>query len=66
MGTGDTGSSVYQWGSSLAGNPVVSLPLMAVDGMPLGLEVQGFAGGETELMEAALALDEGFTAGLFV
>jgi Asp-tRNA(Asn)/Glu-tRNA(Gln) amidotransferase A subunit family amidase len=63
MGTGDTGSSVYQWGSSLAGNPVVSLPLMAVEGMPLGLEVQGFAGGEAELMAAALALDEGFADG---
>jgi Asp-tRNA(Asn)/Glu-tRNA(Gln) amidotransferase A subunit family amidase len=66
QGTGDTGSSVYQWGSSLAGNPVVSLPLMAADGMPLGLEVQGFGGGETELMAAALALDEGFAAGLFL
>jgi Asp-tRNA(Asn)/Glu-tRNA(Gln) amidotransferase A subunit family amidase len=60
MGIGDTGSSVYQWGSSLAGNPVVSLPLMAVDGLPLGLEIQGFAGGEAELMAAALALDSAF------
>ncbi|MQA66229.1 MAG: amidase [Alphaproteobacteria bacterium] len=65
MGTGDTGSSVYQWGSSLAGNPVVSLPLMAVDGMPLGLEMQGFARGEADLMAAALALDEGFADGRF-
>lgn len=65
QGTGDTGSSVYQWGSSLAGNPVVSLPLMAVDGLPLGLEMQGFAGGEAELMAAALALDEGFAGGKF-
>ncbi|MGE0650579.1 MAG: amidase family protein, partial [Alphaproteobacteria bacterium] len=65
QGTGDTGSSVYQWGSSLAGNPVISLPLMAVDGLPLGFEMQGFAGGEADLMAAALALDEGFAAGRY-
>jgi Asp-tRNA(Asn)/Glu-tRNA(Gln) amidotransferase A subunit family amidase len=65
LGIGDTGSSVYQWGSSLAGNPAVSLPLMAVEGMPLGLEIQAFAGGEAELTAAALALDEGFAAERF-
>ncbi len=55
-GTSDTGSSVYQWGSSLAGNPVCGLPLMTVEGLPLGLELQGFAGEEAELMAAARAL----------
>jgi Asp-tRNA(Asn)/Glu-tRNA(Gln) amidotransferase A subunit family amidase len=55
-GTSDTGSSVYQWGSSLAGNPVCGLPLMAADGLPLGLELQGFGGEEAELMAAARAL----------
>jgi len=55
-GTSDTGSSVYQWGSSLAGNPVCSLPLMAADSLPLGLELQGFTGEDAELMAAARAL----------
>ncbi|MFM2130172.1 MAG: hypothetical protein RL477_1718 [Pseudomonadota bacterium] len=62
-GTSDTGSSVYQWASSLAGNPVVSLPLMAADGMPLGFEVQGFIGEDAALMGAARALDDAFAAG---
>lgn len=65
VGTGDTGSSVYQWGSSLAGNPVVSLPFMVADGMPLGLEIQGFNGEDAALMAAARALDEAFAAGRF-
>jgi Asp-tRNA(Asn)/Glu-tRNA(Gln) amidotransferase A subunit family amidase len=55
-GTSDTGSSVYQWGSSLAGNPVCGLPLMAAGGLPLGLELQGFSDAEAELMAAARAL----------
>ncbi len=62
-GLGSTGSAVYQWASSLAGNPVVSLPLMAVDGLPLGLEVQGFIGGEAELMAACRWCDAAFRAG---
>lgn len=62
-GTGDTGSSVYQWGSSVAGNPVVSLPFMAVEGMPLGLEIQGFNGEDAGLMAAARALDAAFAEG---
>ena len=58
-----TGSAVYQWASSLAGNPVVSLPLMAVDGLPLGLQVQGFVAGEESLMAACRWLDAAFRAG---
>jgi len=65
QGTNDTGSSVYQWGSSLAGNPVASLPLMAINGLPLGLELQGFIGEDAALMAAARALDEAFAAGRF-
>jgi Asp-tRNA(Asn)/Glu-tRNA(Gln) amidotransferase A subunit family amidase len=64
-GTDSTGSSVYQWASSLAGNPVISLPFMVVDGLPLGLELQGFVGEDENLIAAAHALDEGFTKGSF-
>jgi Asp-tRNA(Asn)/Glu-tRNA(Gln) amidotransferase A subunit family amidase len=62
VGLSSTGSSVYQWASSLAGNPVVSLPLMAADGLPLGLEVQGFVGEDASLMAAGLWLDQAYRA----
>jgi Asp-tRNA(Asn)/Glu-tRNA(Gln) amidotransferase A subunit family amidase len=62
-GLNTTGSAVYQWASSLAGNPVISLPLMAVDDLPLGLQVQGFVGGEASLIGAAGWLDAAFHAG---
>jgi Asp-tRNA(Asn)/Glu-tRNA(Gln) amidotransferase A subunit family amidase len=62
-GLASTGSSVYQWASSLAGNPVVSLPFMAAGGMPLGLQVEGFIGQDAALMGAALWLDREFQAG---
>ncbi len=65
QGTGSTGSSVYQWASSLAGNPVISLPFMAVDGLPLGLELQGFVGEEESLIASARALDGNFAEGAF-
>ena len=49
----------------LAGNPVISLPFMAVDGLPLGLELQGFVGEEESLIASARALDGNFTEGAF-
>lgn len=59
-GLASTGSSVYQWASSLAGNPVVCLPFMAAEGMPLGLQVEGFVGEDAALMSACLWLDGAF------
>ena len=58
-----TGSAVYQWASSLAGNPVVSLPFMEACAMPLGLQVQGFVGGDAKMIAAAAWLDRAFRAG---
>lgn len=58
-----TGSSVYQWASSLAGNPVVSLPYMVVEGLPYGLQVQGFNGCDATLIAHCRWLDEAFHAG---
>jgi Asp-tRNA(Asn)/Glu-tRNA(Gln) amidotransferase A subunit family amidase len=55
-----TGSSVYQWASSLAGNPVVSLPFMAVEGLPFGLQVQGFRECDAALIAHCRWLDEAF------
>jgi len=63
QGLTTTGSAVYQWASSLAGNPVVSLPFMAADAMPLGLQLQGFVGGEAKMIAAAHWLDQAFRAG---
>ncbi len=62
---GSTGSSVYQWASSLAGNPVVSLPFMAVGGLPFGLQLQGFNGADAAMMAAARWLDEAFMQDTF-
>ena len=58
-----TGSSVYQWASSLAGNPVVSLPFMMADGLPFGLQVQGFSGRDAALVGHCRWLDEAFRSG---
>lgn len=58
-----TGSSVYQWASSLAGNPVVSLPFMMADGLPFGLQVQGFNGRDAALLGYCRWLDEAFRSG---
>ena len=63
QGLSATGSAVYQWASSLAGNPVVSLPFMEADGLPLGLQLQGFVGGEAKMTAAARWLDQAFRAG---
>jgi Asp-tRNA(Asn)/Glu-tRNA(Gln) amidotransferase A subunit family amidase len=55
-----TGSSVYQWASSLAGNPVASLPFLTADGLPYGLQVQGFSGEDAGLLAHCRWLDEAF------
>ncbi len=60
-----TGSSVYQWASSLAGNPVVSLPFMITDGLPFGLQVQGFRGDDAALIAHCRWLDVAFHRGVF-
>ncbi|MBO6949920.1 MAG: amidase [Rhodospirillales bacterium] len=36
-----TGDAVFNYGSSLLGAPVVTIPVMAVGGMPVGLQVMG-------------------------
>lgn len=58
-----TGSSVYQWASSLAGNPVTSLPFMVTDGLPYGLQMQGFSGEDAALLAHCRWLDDAFRRG---
>ncbi|MBT3911529.1 MAG: amidase, partial [Rhodospirillaceae bacterium] len=36
-----TGDAVYNYPSSMLGAPVVTIPMMGVDGLPVGLQVIG-------------------------
>jgi Asp-tRNA(Asn)/Glu-tRNA(Gln) amidotransferase A subunit family amidase len=46
LGLGYTGNTVFNAPASVSGGPAISLPLMAVDGMPLGFQLMGFAHGD--------------------
>lgn len=48
--TGDPSFTVH---TSLTGVPAVSLPVLSDEGLPLGLQVTGFTGGDAALMAAA-------------
>ena len=37
----DQGSAVYNEGSSVLGAPAISLPLLAVEGAPVGVQILG-------------------------
>jgi Asp-tRNA(Asn)/Glu-tRNA(Gln) amidotransferase A subunit family amidase len=45
----DSGSAVYNESSSVLGVPSYTLPLLRVDGMPLGVQLQGFMNGDALL-----------------
>jgi Asp-tRNA(Asn)/Glu-tRNA(Gln) amidotransferase A subunit family amidase len=51
-----TGDPTFAIPASLLGVPTVSLPLLEVDGLPLGLQVMGFNGADVELFAAAAFL----------
>ncbi len=48
----DQGSAVYNEGSSVLGAPALSLPLLAVDGVPLGVQLMGQFDGDERLVAA--------------
>jgi Asp-tRNA(Asn)/Glu-tRNA(Gln) amidotransferase A subunit family amidase len=52
-GLQSTGSPQFAVPSSLLGAPALSLPLFEVDGMPLGLQVLGFANEDAEAFATA-------------
>ena len=52
-GLQSTGSPQFAVPSSLLGTPALSLPLFEVDGMPLGLQVLGFANDDAATFAAA-------------
>ncbi len=45
-GLDSTGNPVFNAPASVSGAPAINLPLMAVDGMPLGCQLMGFAHGD--------------------
>ena len=53
VGLGSTGNPIFNVPASMLGIPAVSLPLLSADGLPLGLQVAGFAGEDARLFAIA-------------
>jgi Asp-tRNA(Asn)/Glu-tRNA(Gln) amidotransferase A subunit family amidase len=53
IGLGYTGNPVFAVPFSMLGVPTVSLPVFSVEGLPLGLQVVGFEGGDARLFSSA-------------
>ena len=60
IGLGSTGDPVCTVHASLLGIPAVSLPVLQDDGLPLGLQVTGFAHGDAATFAAAAWIQELF------
>jgi Asp-tRNA(Asn)/Glu-tRNA(Gln) amidotransferase A subunit family amidase len=56
IGLGSTGNPVFNVPASMLGIPAVSLPLLSVDGLPLGLQIAGFNGEDARLFAVATAI----------
>ena len=56
IGLASTGDPTFAIPGSLLGVPAVSLPMFRVGGLPLGLQVLGFAGRDAEMFAVAGAL----------
>jgi Asp-tRNA(Asn)/Glu-tRNA(Gln) amidotransferase A subunit family amidase len=56
VGLGSTGNPVFNVPASLLGIPALSLPLLSAEGLPLGLQVMGFAGEDARLFAIAAAI----------
>jgi Asp-tRNA(Asn)/Glu-tRNA(Gln) amidotransferase A subunit family amidase len=52
------GPRTYAVPASLTGAPAWSLPLLRVDGLPLGIQLIGFLGGDESLTACARAIDD--------
>jgi Asp-tRNA(Asn)/Glu-tRNA(Gln) amidotransferase A subunit family amidase len=60
QGLGSTGNGVFGVPGSLLGVPTVSLPLLAAEDLPLGLQAMGFLDGDAPLFATAAWLMEQF------
>ena len=56
VGLGSTGNPVFNVPASMLGIPAVSLPLLSINGLPLGLQIAGFAGEDARLFAVAAAI----------
>jgi Asp-tRNA(Asn)/Glu-tRNA(Gln) amidotransferase A subunit family amidase len=56
IGLGSTGNPVFNVPASMLGIPALALPLLSIGGLPLGLQVAGFAGQDAHLFAIAAAI----------
>jgi Asp-tRNA(Asn)/Glu-tRNA(Gln) amidotransferase A subunit family amidase len=56
VGLGSTGNPVFNVPASMLGIPAVSLPLLSIDGLPLGLQIAGFVYEDARLFAVAAAI----------
>ena len=57
MGLASTGNSAFVVPGSMLGAPAWNLPVFAIDGLPLGLQVMGFRDRDADLASHAAALE---------
>jgi Asp-tRNA(Asn)/Glu-tRNA(Gln) amidotransferase A subunit family amidase len=58
LGLGSTGNPVFAVPGSILGVPTVSLPVLSATGLPLGLQMAGFEGGDASLFAGAAWLSD--------
>jgi Asp-tRNA(Asn)/Glu-tRNA(Gln) amidotransferase A subunit family amidase len=58
MGIDATGDTVFNIPASYLGAPALSLPLLTVQGLPLGIQAIGFPDRDAELFESAGWIDQ--------
>jgi Asp-tRNA(Asn)/Glu-tRNA(Gln) amidotransferase A subunit family amidase len=56
LGLGSTGDPVFAAASSILGVPSLSLPVLQAEGLPLGLQLLGFANADAELFASAAGM----------
>jgi Asp-tRNA(Asn)/Glu-tRNA(Gln) amidotransferase A subunit family amidase len=56
VGLGSTGNPVFNVPASMLGIPALALPLLSAEGLPLGLQIAGFAGQDARLFAIAAAI----------
>ncbi len=56
VGLGSTGDPVFNVPASLLGIPALTMPVMEIDGLPLGLQAMGFVNRDAALFGAAAGL----------
>lgn len=58
LGLGSTGNPVFNVPASMLGVPAISLPLLSAEGLPLGLQIMGFASEDAHLFAVTAAIHE--------